>query len=278
MSSLKVGLLQMSSGEDVSKNLQFIKKNFETLRERHRPDLVITPENSLFMRIRKTSAITGFEFGDDTFTALQRMVDEGKTRLILGSLPLKTPGSSLVRNAMVLLEPSKEPQVLYEKIHLFDVDVEGQPPVRESAVFEAGRKPAFWEFKGFKFGLSICYDLRFSELYAVYAKAEVDAILIPSAFLVPTGSAHWEILIRARAIESQCYVLAPAQGGRSSWVGEDGSEAFRETYGHSLAVDPWGKILLELDPGNGAGVVELQRDTIKRVRAQIPMKGHRRLI
>lgn len=272
MTGLQVGLIQMSSGEDPSENLKQLNSSIKRVVAQGNPDLIVTPENSLFMRVRKSTPIHGFEFGDEILGELQKTVDQGRASLILGSIPLKT-NSPRVKNAMVLMEPGREPRVLYQKIHLFDVDVEGQPRVRESEVFEPGSEPQIFEFKGFRFGLSICYDLRFSELYSVYAKQNVDAVLIPSAFLVPTGRAHWEVLIRARAIESQCYCLAPAQGG----VSKGADEAFRETYGHSLAVDPWGVVLLELDSQNVTGVVRLERDKIDKVRSQIPMRGHRRL-
>lgn len=263
----------MSSGEDPVKNLKEITSGIESITTQNDPELIVTPENSLFMRVKKSTPVHGFELEDHILSDLQNTVNQGKASLILGSIPLKSDSSERVKNAMVLLTPGQRPRVLYQKIHLFDVDVEGQPRVRESEIFEPGLKPQVFEFNGFRFGLSICYDLRFSELYSIYAKQKVDALLIPSAFLVPTGQAHWEVLIRARAIESQCYCLAPAQGG----VSKGADEAFRETYGHSLAVDPWGEILLELDQENRTGVVNLERDKIEKVRSQIPMMGHRRL-
>jgi len=271
-SELFVGLVQMSSGEDVEQNLKDLLQKYKILASKN-AELVATPENTLFMRIRRNTPMVGFELQSSEMVALQKAVNQHQVPLLLGSIPLKADHSKKVYNATVIIEPEKEPQVLYKKIHLFDVDVEGQPSVRESDVFLPGDGPKVWEFKGFKWGLSICYDLRFSELYSEYAQKEVDVLFVPSAFLVPTGKAHWEVLLRARAVESQCYSLAPAQGGKST--GAD--EAFRETYGHSLAVDPWGQVLLDLDQESLTGVVKLERATIERVRRQIPMKGHRRL-
>jgi predicted amidohydrolase len=169
--------------------------------------------------------------------------------------------------------PGHPARVVYVKTHLFDVDVEGAPPVRESDHFVGGGGPATVELKGWKFGLSICYDLRFAELYLKYAEA-VDVILIPSAFLVPTGQAHWHVLVRARAIENQCFVAAPAQSGEHTSVASGPS---RRTFGHSLVVDPWGAVLLDMEHAPGAAVVELKRDLIEKARRQIPMQGHRRL-
>lgn len=272
MTELSIGLIQMSSGEDIRQNLQQIKDRFVGLQPSS-PKLVVTPENSLFMRVRRKTPFHRFQLSDPEILELQELVDRFQCSLILGSLPLMVKDSEKVKNAMVLLEKDQPPRVLYEKIHLFDVDVMGQPSVRESEFFLAGSRPEILSFGGFKFGLSICYDLRFSELYSVYAKENVEALLIPSAFLVPTGQAHWEVLLRARAIESQCYVLAPAQGG----VSKGADEAFRETFGHSMVVDPWGKVVMELDLQNVSGVVKLERDKINKVRSQIPMVNHRRL-
>tara|TARA_B100000609_G_scaffold20736_1_gene14849 strand:- start:1598 stop:2440 length:843 start_codon:yes stop_codon:yes gene_type:complete len=278
-SEISVGLVQMSSGEDVSKNLESLKSRYLNVIQNHGQngnsplDLVVTPENTLFMRIRRSTPIRQFELKNPEILDLQKLVDQNQVPLLLGSIPLKGPHPQKVYNATVFLSPNLEPEVLYKKIHLFDVDVEGQPPVRESDVFLQGEKPQVWDFKGFKWGMSICYDLRFSELYHQYALQEADVLFVPAAFLVPTGEAHWEVLLRARAIESQCFCLAPAQGGRS----EGADEAFRETYGHSLAVDPWGKVLIDLDSDNPTGVVKLERAKIKKVRRQIPMKGHRRI-
>ncbi|NJM10425.1 MAG: hypothetical protein HC883_06135 [Bdellovibrionaceae bacterium] len=176
-----------------------------------------------------------------------------------------------MKNSTILFEAGKGPRVVYTKVHLFDVDVEGAPPVRESELFVNGDHPAILDFHGWKIGLSICYDLRFAELYLNYAQA-VDLILVPSAFLVPTGEAHWHTLLRARAIEAQAYVAAPAQGG------EHGSgDQFRSTYGHSLVVDPWGRVVVDMKLETGLQTVELVREAIEKVRRQIPMKSHRRL-
>lgn len=141
----------------------------------------------------------------------------------------------------------------YQKIHLFDIKLEGQEAFRESDEFANGTLPAIIDVKGFKIGLSICDDVRFSELYHQYHRHQVDVITVPSAFLVTTGLAHWHTLLRGRAIEGQCYVVAPAQTGvHTSAHGKAGQ---RETFGHSLAVNPWGEILVEVN-GAAGGAVE----------------------
>lgn len=255
---LNVCVAQMQSGENVAENL---KQICNLLAQVPDADLVVFPENCLFLRISRNSAIAEITLEDGVFQDLQKVVDRMAAVVILGSVPLLEEGQRA--NAMIKLEKGVKPTVVYRKIHLFDVDVEGHDPVRESADFMAGQEPAIIEVMGWKLGLSICYDLRFSELYKFYASQDVDAILIPSAFLVPTGRDHWHVLMRARAIESQCYVLAPAQAG--------------SRFGHSLIVDPWGKILAELDQGVGVLTQLLSKPSISKVRAQIPMKMHRKL-
>lgn len=261
---LRVGLLQMTSTDEVADNVQKVVAALSMTSA----DLLCTPENSLYFRLQK-AVFAGLSLEGPEFIELQSAVDRKGTSLLLGSVALKEPAG--VSNASVLLSPSASPEVLYRKIHLFDVDVEGAPPVRESEQFTYGPRPTIWEFKGWRFGLSICYDLRFPELYLEYARAGVDAILVPAAFLVPTGQAHWHTLLRARAIEAQAYVLAPAQAGQHQ--GSDG--ASRATYGHSLAVDPWGRVLVDMELNQSTAVVELDRNCLKKVRTQIPMKQHR---
>lgn len=265
--NLRVAAVQLTSGEDVTANADQILKILETLPSG--VDLISLPENALWLRISKAHALKEIRVDDPEIVRLQKYVDRSGAGLMIGSVPHREGES--VFNATVFLEASKVPRVVYRKLHLFDVDVPGAPPARESENFEYGYEPAILEWRGWKLGLSICYDLRFSELFHGYGEAGVDAILIPSAFLVPTGQAHWEILVRARAIENQCYVIAPAQGGEHvSLQGEK-----RYTYGHSMVVSPWGEKLVELTPSQKAGVVELEKTAIEKVRRQIPMRSHR---
>ena len=134
----------------------------------------------------------------------------------------------------------------YEKIHLFDIELDGLSPVRETDLFKHGKFPSVFKVRGWEIGQAICYDLRFAELFLEYAKQGVDLVLVPAAFLVETGRAHWEVLLRARAIESQCYIVAAAQAGKH--LGCQGGH--RMTYGHSLAIDPWGTVIWQ---GNSVG-------------------------
>ncbi len=276
--SLQVAVCQLTSVDDVQANLEFILKALESLGSAI-PDLICFPENALYLRVKEGEKIPSMKLNDPALRTLSTWAKTNGTHLHLGSVPLEKEGQ--LYNSSLLLSPDGTVRDHYQKIHLFDVDVEGHKPVRESDAFAHGQEPSIFEIKGWKIGSSICYDMRFPELFLRYARAEVDVILIPSAFLVPTGRAHWEVLTRARAIEAQAYVLAAAQGGEHR--GAEGG--IRRTYGHSEIVDPWGVIVAECmdDQVVGPGVwpvlrAELSRERIRKIREQIPMKNHRRLV
>lgn len=260
----------MTSVDDVEKNFLRCEK---VIREAAAQSvkIVFFPENCLYMRIKEGEKIPGFSIADPVFQKLIDLSKKFHIALHLGSVPLREDDK--LSNATIFICDG-ELKLTYRKIHLFDIELEGHKPIRESDVFHRGMQPEILEFEGWRLGQSICYDLRFAELYLAYAKAHVDAILIPSAFLVPTGEAHWDVLTRARAIESQAFVIAAAQAG--THVGVRGGQ--RSTYGHSLVVDPWGRKLVE---GSGDQeevlIVELDRKLIQSVRGQIPMQSHRRL-
>jgi len=184
--------------------------------------------------------------------------------LIGGTLPLVASRPSRVRNTCLVFDPDGQRVARYDKIHLFGFQ-RGAERFDESATIEAGRTPVVVDIEGWRIGLSVCYDLRFPELYR--ALAPCDLILVPSAFTHTTGQAHWEVLLRARAIENQCYVLAPAQGG----LHENG----RRTWGHSMLIDPWGDIVGVLPEGEGVVLGTLNRQRIVEVRASLPALAHR---
>lgn len=267
---MKLSVAQLTSTDDFSANLRMIKDLYLRAADED-SDLVVFPENTLYFRIVSGSKLKSVELDGPEFEALRELVDDTGVSLML-TTPLKS--GDKFSNSTVLLNAGEQPRVVYSKIHLFDVDVEGAPPVRESDHFVNGSGPALIDFLGWKIGLSICYDLRFAELYLSYAQ-KADLILVPSAFLVPTGEAHWHTLLRARAIESQCYVAAPAQAGEH--ISQSAPDQKRKTYGHSLIVDPWGRVLEEIETGLDIRTVELSHGPIEKARRQIPMKAHRRL-
>jgi deaminated glutathione amidase len=263
---LKLAVAQMTSVDQLLINLERVMALYAEA-VAAQADLIVFPENTLYFRIRSGSKIEGFSWED--LTELKSKVSQSNTAVLL-TTPIESEAGKLT-NSTILFEPGAEPRVVYSKVHLFDVDVAGAPPVRESDYFESGVGPRDLDFRGWKIGLSICYDVRFSELFLPYAQ-NADLILVPSAFLVPTGEAHWHTLLRARAIEAQAYLAAPAQTGEHV-----SGDQIRRTFGHSLVVDPWGKVLVDMATKPGLSLVELSRETIAKVRQQIPMKLHRRL-
>lgn len=271
VSDLRVALCQMNSVDDPEKNFAQIES---LLSQVQTPvDLVCFPENALYFRIIATEKIPGIEITDPRFQVICEWAKKHSAHVHLGSVPVKV-GDKL-GNTSLLIKPDGSIGESYSKIHLFDIQLEGHNPIRESDAFAHGSGPRLFQIGDWKIGQTICYDLRFSELYSQYAKADADVILIPSAFLVPTGRDHWDVLVRARAIESQCFVLAAAQAGRHVSVR---SQTVRDTYGHSLVVDPWGRKLAEA-PESGTQVISvtLSKREISKVREQIPMRAHRRL-
>jgi len=188
----------------------------------------------------------------------------------IGSMPILDDGAEKLANRSIIISPDGTIAARYDKMHLFDVDLASGETWRESSAYVGGEQPVVVQTPLGQMGLAICYDMRFPDLFSAYAKLGVDVLTLPSAFTVPTGEAHWHTLLRARAIESAAFVIAAAQCG----VHEDG----RQTYGHSLVVDPWGSILLDMGDLPGLACVDLDLDAIKRVRQQIPVHANRRNI
>jgi nitrilase len=189
--------------------------------------------------------------------------------LIGGSLPIASADPDHAFNASLAFAPDGARVARYDKLHLFRY-ADGREDFDERRVLRAGESPVAIDAAGWRVGMSICYDLRFPELYrALAAPAPCDLIAVPSAFTFTTGRAHWELLLRARAVENQCYVVAPAQGGKH--------ESGRRTWGHSMIVDPWGEVLAVRE-ADGAGVVtaSIDRSRIAAVREQLPALQHRR--
>lgn len=272
---MKIALAQLNSNDNIDHNTKMITKLVESAIE-EKPEIIFFPENSLFFRLNSDAEVKALTLQDQEIQALCEL--SSRTQIAL-HLTTALRDDSIeegknVFNASFLIKPNQAPVVLYRKIHLFDIALKDQKPIRESDCFVNGGKENIFEYKGFKFGSSICYDIRFSELYLKYAKQQVDVILIPAAFLVKTGQAHWEVLLRARAIESQCYVLAAAQAGKHT--GQD-VNLYRETFGNSSVVDPWGKIIAHQEAGIGLIYAELNKKDVESVRTQIPMAQHRRL-
>ena len=267
-----ISLVQMTSADSVENNFQQIKTLLSKNPGAFPSHLIVFPENSLFMKVKRGGGIPDIRLKDPIFLKLRELCERHKTCFLLTS-PLRDGGKMF--NAVIFLSAAGPPKILYRKIHLFDISLEKGRALRESRLFSPGPSPAVWNFQGWRFGLSVCYDLRFAELYAFYARRAVDILLIPSAFLRTTGEKHWQVLLRARAIESQCYALAPAQCGRHK--SSRGREE-RRTHGHSLAVSPDGEVLRDM--GQRSPAVQtfcLSKKELKKVREPLAQARHRRL-
>lgn len=270
---LSIAVCQMTSVDCIDTNLKQIENLLSQIQAG--TQIVFFPENCLFMRIREGEKISGIDLSDPAFVVLQKIADQKQVYLHLGSVPLKKDNK--LTNASVLVSPNAPVECTYEKMHLFDIELTGQAPIRESDVFVHGEGPRVLDIAGWKIGQSICYDIRFADLYSYYAKQEVDLIIVPAAFLVKTGQAHWETLLRARAIENQCYVLAAAQAGVHRGAKLESAQSSRETFGNSLIIDPWGQIAKQaLSAGPELLSFVLEKAKNQAVRRQIPMRHHRR--
>lgn len=267
--NLVIAVAQMTSTDQIEDNVEQVFDLLKTISKDHSVRLVCFPENSLFMRLKEGAPVQSFNFQHSVFKRLGDWCKAHNLFIHLGSVPLVK--DDLCFNSSVLIKDNGEAVASYDKMHLFDISLENGPSMKESDTFSHGQKPKIFEIDGWKLGQTICYDLRFSELYSFYAEHDVDVILVPSSFLVKTGQAHWHILLRARAIESQCYVVASAQSGTHR-----SASGQRETYGHSLVVDPWGAVVSEQTSSPSLAIVCLEKNNIQKVRRQIPMKSHRR--
>lgn len=273
----------MTSTDRVDVNLSKILEALEHFEmPDQRVDLVCLPENTFYFNFKsKIVSADVITLEHEAFKTLEIWSKNYKTSIHIGGTPLSIDG--IVYNASVLIFPGMASQVVYKKIHLFDVNVEGRR-VCESDSFKPGEELAMIDINGWKLGLTICYDLRFAELFIGYHRQQVDGILVPSSFLVPTGRAHWSTLLKARAIETQSFIIACAQVGTHSSLQVPEAPS-KETWGESVVFEPWGQRLAVSETFDqiSSGVrqtpltVELDRTLIERARQQIPLLSHRKL-
>jgi predicted amidohydrolase len=266
--SFRVGLVQMCAGRTVDRN---IAAATELIRAAARggAQYVQTPEMTNILELDRERLLAAIkpEADDPGVTQFRFLARELGIWLHVGSLALVGERGRPV-NRSLLISPEGRIDARYDKIHMFDVDLPGGESYRESANYEPGREAVVAALPWGQLGMTICYDLRFPHLHRALAKAGARFLAVPAAFTKPTGLAHWHTLLRARAIENQCYVFAAGQGG----CHENG----RETFGHSLVISPWGEVLAEADvqPAVTFADVELQR--LEDVRRQVPSLRHDR--
>ena len=262
---MKIAAVQMISGPQVVPNLQNVRGLIAQAVEQG-AQLVALPEYFPMIGAADADRLAAREhFGSGP---IQDFLRDCARRhgiwLIGGSLPLAAEDENKLRNSCIVFNPQGKAVARYDKIHLFGYS-KGDENYDEAATIEAGQTPIVFDSPFGRIGLGICYDLRFPELFRRMGK--IDLLVLPSAFTETTGRAHWELLLRARAVENQCYVLAPAQGGRHP--------SGRLTYGNSMIVDPWGDVLGRLDKGDGIVVVELDPARLAEVRTMLPALQHR---
>ena len=265
-----IAVHQMKSCPDIQRNCAAMATAMKEAKARG-ASFYFAPEMSFLLdrnRERAKANITS-EARNTSLQALGSLAEELGIWVHAGSIPvLSEHVEGRMANRSILFDSSGQLVARYDKMHLFDVDLATGESWRESSAYVGGELPVLTNTPLGPMGLTICYDMRFPDLYSRLARAGARVFAAPAAFTVPTGKAHWHILLRARAIESAAFVIAAAQSGKH----EDG----RETYGHSLVGDPWGEVLLDMGEGEGLGFAEIDLSRVDEVRAQIPVHLNRR--
>ena len=266
---MRVGVIQLNSGNDLKSNLAYADDWLSRAADAG-VELVVLPENFAFMSSddAEKHQVAEVEESSSVLAFLAAQAKRLGIAIVGGTVALKSEGSESLRNACPVFSATGECVAIYDKMHLFDVDLPGET-WRESDIVEAGAQPVSCDIGDWRLGLSICYDLRFPELYRYYSYKGCQILTVPSAFTEPTGKAHWETLLRARAIENQCYVLAAAQNGTHP--------GGRQTWGHSMIVDPWGEVLSVCRESEGLIMADIDLDRVGEVRRMLPALSHRRM-
>jgi len=266
---MKVAAIQMTSGPDVSANLEQARTLLAQAHERGAV-LAALPENFAFMGLKDADkrAIGEADGSGPIQDFLGATARDLALWIVGGTMPIRVEGDGRVAAASLVFNAAGQRVARYDKIHLFDVDIPGKAETyRESAHVAPGRTPVVVDTPVGKLGLSVCYDMRFPELFRKLSAAGAQILSVPSAFTGPTGRAHWETLLRARAIENLCHVIAPAQSG----FHPNG----RETYGDSMIIDHWGAVLQRLPRGQGCVVAEIDLNRQGSARTSFPALDHR---
>ena len=277
---MRVSVIQMCSGAEVAPNIEQARALIDAAIAADRPDIVALPEvwNSLgggraekFAAAEALPPVAGNAPGGPAYEFLRAVARERRIHVHGGSI-VERAGERLF-NTTLVFDPAGVEIGRYRKIHLFDITTPDGQGYRESATFGAGADIVTCRIGGIAVGLAICYDLRFPELFLALRRAGAELIFLPAAFTLQTGKDHWETLLRARAIETQCWFAAPAMWG----MHRDGAGAARLTYGHSLICDPWGMVTARVSDGTGWATARIDPAIAARVRRDMPVLEHRRL-
>ena len=266
-----VAVVQMHSTTDVRHNRQRARQLIQEAAQ-HGARLVALPEHFAYLGPNETATPpTAQPLDGPLIQEFRQLAAELRIYLLLGTFPELTAAGPKPYNTAVLLSPQGEHLASYRKIHLFDITISGRPSHHESRYVQAGHEMVTVSLapEAFTLGLAICYDVRFPELFRALVRRGAEVIILPAAFMMHTGKDHWEVLLRARAIENQVYILAPAQ------FGHYGPE--RECYGRSLIVDPWGLVLAQAPDGEEVIYARLDRQRLHQIRSALPCLEHRRL-
>lgn len=269
---MKVSLIQMNSGLDKASNLRDADRLARRAVEQDGSRLVVFPEHVDWCGGTASEKVAAGEAERDgpAYDMCRRLAQDCGIYVHSGSFYQTAPQGDRVYNTSVVFDPEGRELARYRKMHLFDIHTPDGLRYGESDAVLPGRSTAVVEVNGFKLGLAICYDLRFPELFQRLAREGADVLVLPAAFTLQTGKDHWEVLCRARAIETQCYFLAAGQTGAYDQQGEK-----RFTYGHSLVCDPWGHVIAKASDGTGFVSARLDPERVNATRRQIPLESHK---
>ncbi len=265
---ITAAVCQMRSAEDVTRNLTSAEALVRDA-ARAGAQFVALPECMVFLKAEGEKAPEAQSIAGPWAKRFSELARELKITILMGSFPETADEAGRPYNTTVLFGPTGERVASYRKMHLFDIDLPGMEHLKESKATTPGTELVVADAGFAKLGLSICYDLRFPELYRALSAQGAEVLLVPSAFTDRTGRDHWEVLLRARAIENLCYVLAPAQWGKHG--------GNRASYGHAMIVDPWGAVLAQVPDGEGFALAVLDFDRLHRLRGELPALSAKKL-
>ena len=269
---MKISLIQMNSGDDAAANLAQAEALIGRAVAEDRPDWVSLPECFDFLGGARDAKLAAAGYFPDApaYRAMRDLARRHRVFIHAGSMLERLPGEERIGNTTVAFDRDGGEVARYRKIHLFDITAPDGTEYRESASFKPGDAVVTYDCEGVTVGCSICYDLRFPFLFQALMDRGAALIAVPAAFTMQTGKDHWELLLRARAVETECYVAAAAQTGTFQQGG-----GTRTTYGHSMLVDPWGLVTARASDGTGTVSGRVEPDRVSRVRAMIPVAQHR---
>lgn len=269
---MKIALIQMNSVSDKAANIAAAEKLVERAATEERPDWICLPECFDFLGSDRAAKMAAAETlpGGPAYAAMQALARKHHVYIHAGSLLEKPERGERIHNTTVVFDRGGGEIARYRKIHMFDITAPDGTKYHESAAFAPGDAVVTYPCEDMIVGCAICYDIRFPDLFQALAEKGAEMIALPAAFTMQTGKDHWEVLCRARAIETQAYLCAPAQTGTHIVKNE-----IRHTYGHSLVVDPWGHVIAKASDGVGIVAARIDRALVKKVRAQIPVAQHK---